>query len=82
MTYQSLRLQTLESMVAQNLFKHSKHIYIHGIHVLHYQFQAISVCKWFYVYEINIRSPQGQGRLAASLIGCNQDPAECDFRRQ
>ena len=73
MAYRSSRLQTLESMVTQNIFQHSKHLYTHGIHVLHYQLQALSVRMWFYVYEINIRSALGQlwAQLAVTEILLN-----------
>ena len=68
-------------MVTQKLFWRSKHLYRHGIHLLHYQLQTPSVCTWFYVNKLDIRNAQGQGRLAASSIGCNRDPAEGDFRK-
>ena len=58
MACRSSPLQTLESMVTRNLFQHSKYLYRHGIHVLHYQLQtpSRSVHMWFYVGKINIRS--------------------------
>ena len=56
-------------MVTRNPFQHS---------VLHYQLQTPSVRTWFYVYELILEAHKAKINWS---IGCNQDLAEGDFRK-